>query len=237
MPVNKLSVIVPVWNEEGTIESLVHRIHTTLASKYPYEIIFVDDHSTDASLAIMQQLAKEYPVVIRTKRGERGKAQSIIEGASYARYPLLAMIDADLQYPPEALAKMTRLIEKGGFDIVVGNRRKDHTPMHRKLMHDVCRLALGKVLHNLDCDIQSGLKVFRREIMNVIPQTISPWAFDLEFLVHARRAGYTIGSCDIVFDKRHSGDPKINLLEGTWQITASALRLKFKRFPQMAGSI
>lgn len=227
---------MPVWNEEGNIETLVHRVHSAMAPKFTYEIIFIDDHSTDGSLAIMQRLAKDYPIVIRTKRGERGKAQSIVEGMGYARYRLVAMIDADLQYPPEALPKMARMIARNGFDIIVGNRKQNNTPLLRIIFHEVCRIALGKILHNLDCDIQSGLKVFKKEIANVIPTTLSPWAFDLEFLVHARNAGYTIGSCDIVFDKRYSGNPKINLLEGTWQITISALRLKFKRFPRIAYS-
>lgn len=233
---SKISIVVPVWNEEGNLETLVHRIHASLKARATYEIIFIDDHSTDGSIAVLQQLSKDYPIVIRTKKGEKGKAQSIIEGLNYARYPLVAMIDADLQYPPEAIAKMMNIIKKGGFDIVVGNRLENHTPMHRKLMHDVCRITLGKILHNLDVDIQSGLKVFRREVANALPVVPSAWAFDLEFLVYARNAGYTIGSCDIVFDKRHSGSPKINLVEGTWQITVSALRLKFKRFPQVVYS-
>jgi hypothetical protein len=146
------------------------------------------------------------------------------------------MIDADLQYPPESIYGMVKLITKSGFDIVVGNRVENHTPIHRKIIHDACKVLLGQWLHNLDCDIQSGLKVFKKEIINVIPLNPSPWAFDLEFLVLARNAGYTIGNCDIVFDKRYSGSPKINLVEGAWQIGISALRLKFKRFPRIAYS-
>ncbi|MBI1862726.1 hypothetical protein HYS00_01260, partial [Candidatus Microgenomates bacterium] len=76
----------------------------------------------------------------------------------------------------------------------------------------------------------------KKEILHVVPLNPSPWAFDLEFLVHARNAGYTIGSYDIVFDKRYSGSPKINLVEGAWQIGLSALRLKFKRNPTVAYS-
>lgn len=233
---NKISIIVPVWNEEGNLETLVRRIGASLKKRATYEIIAVDDHSVDGSIAVLQQLAKDFPIVIRTKKGEHGKAQSIIEGMNYARYPLIAMIDADLQYPPEAIVKMMTLVEKAGYDIVVGNRIENNTPVHRKLMHNVCRVMLGRLLHKLDVDIQSGLKVYRREVANVLPVIPSAWAFDLEFLVYARNAGYTIGSCDIVFDKRHSGSPKINLLEGTWQITQSALRLKFKRFPQVTYS-
>lgn len=233
---SKISIVIPVWNEEGNLESLIRRIHTSLTKHATYEMIFIDDHSNDSSIAVLQQLSKDYPIVIRSKKGDRGKAQSIIEGMNYARYPLIAMIDADLQYPPEAIVKMMNLVKKGGFDIVVGTRVENHTPIHRKFMHNVCRVVLGKWLHNLDVDIQSGLKVFRRDIANVLPQVPSAWAFDLEFLVYARNAGYTIGSCDIVFDKRHAGSPKINLIEGTWQIAISALRLKIKRFPQVAYS-
>ena len=234
---NKISVIIPVWNEEGNIETLIERINAALAPRMTYEIVAIDDHSSDGTIAALQRLRRKYPIIIRTKRGERGKAQSIIEGINYAHYPLIAMIDADLQYPPEAITDMVTMIKKNGFDIIVGDRVENHTQIHRKIIHDACRIVLGKWLHGLDCDIQSGLKVFKKEITTIIPMNPSAWAFDLEFLVHARNAGYTIGNCDIVFNKRHSGEAKINLIEGAWQIGYSAIKLKFKRTLRVSYSV
>ena len=231
-PLNKrkrgLSIIVPVWNEQGSIAKLIEQINKTLTSHIHYEIIMIDDHSTDNSKSVACEKGKKYPVRVYDKKGQRGKAQSIFEGLQHVHYNTIAMIDADLQYPPSALLPMVRMVESGKADIVVANRKAQETNALRQIVHTACRITLGKILHDLDCDIQSGLKVFSSEAASVIHSPQSNWAFDLGFLVNARDAGYTIGQVDIVFTKRESDDSKINIIEGTWQIASSAIRLKFK---------
>lgn len=224
----QISVIVPVWNEQGSLDQLIGRIHATLTShEVTYEIIFIDDHSTDESLNIISRATEAYPIRVFTKLGTRGKAQSIYEGLEYAKYPIVAMIDADLQYPPEALYPMLEMIRTNTVDVVVANRTNQGTSPVRQFVHKACRIGLGKVLHGFDCDIQSGMKVFRQDVAPHVKQPESGWAFDLEFLITARRAGYRIGHYDITFAKRQSDDSKINMIEGAWQIGTSALKLKF----------
>ncbi|PIS15708.1 dolichol monophosphate mannose synthase, partial [Candidatus Roizmanbacteria bacterium CG09_land_8_20_14_0_10_41_9] len=102
-----ISVVVPTLNEKSNLKPLIERIGGSLKiAGFDYEIIIVDDHSTDSSNLVIQSLTKKFPIRFYTKRGLKGKAQSLIEGFSYAKYPLIAMIDADLQYPPEAIPKM-----------------------------------------------------------------------------------------------------------------------------------
>ena len=223
-----ISVIVPVWNEQGSLDQLIGRIHATLVShEVTYELILIDDHSTDESMTIAKRAAKAYPIRIIHKKGKRGKAQSIYEGLEYTQYSVVAMIDADLQYPPEALYPMLEMIRNNETDVVVANRTNQGTSALRQLVHKACRVGLGKVLHGFDCDIQSGMKVFRHDVAPHITQPQSGWAFDLEFLIAARRAGYRIGHYDITFSKRQADASKINMLEGAWQIGTSAIKLKF----------
>lgn len=224
----QISVIVPVWNEQGSLDQLIGRIHATFVSHdVTYEIIFIDDHSTDESMNIITKAAETYPIRAFAKVGTRGKAQSIYEGLEHVQYPTVAMIDADLQYPPEALYPMFEMIRTNSTDVVVANRTNQGTSTVRQLVHKACRIGLGKVLHGFDCDIQSGMKVFRQDVAPHIAQPESGWAFDLEFLITARRAGYRIGHYDITFAKRQADASKINMIEGAWQIGTSALKLKF----------
>lgn len=223
-----VSIVIPTKNEQYNLPSLIERINDSLKdSSTRYEIIIVDDHSTDNTYEIVKKLARKYPVFFHFKVGEAGKARSLIEGFRYARYPLICMIDGDLSYPPEAIPKMINKIEQG-FDVVVGNRKKYDVSFKRKLLSKTFQFVFGRLLHGFDCDIQSGLKVFKKEITERLPLSPQPWTFDLEFLIKARQANYQIGSVNIGFVDRKNGHSKINVFGDTFQIAFSAIRLRFK---------
>lgn len=224
-----ISVVVPTLNEKSNLKPLIERIGGSLKiAGFDYEIIIVDDHSTDSSNLVIQSLTKKFPIRFYTKRGLKGKAQSLIEGFSYAKYPLIAMIDADLQYPPEAIPKMIEKINSN-VDIVIANRLEHRVGFRRKVLSYTFRHFFGKFLHGFTCDVQSGLKVFKKEIVERIKLHPSQWTFDLEFLVKARNAGYKIDTVDIAFQKRHSGKPKIGLITASIEMSLAALNLALSR--------
>src|SRR5579872_4716313 len=98
-----LTIIVPAWNEQDNVRPLIQRIDETLKGiNVPYEVIVIDDHSSDMTVQRARRLAKLYPVSVYLKKGKRGKAESLLQGFTYAKYSLISFIDADLQYPPEA---------------------------------------------------------------------------------------------------------------------------------------
>ncbi|CAN5201692.1 hypothetical protein BH09PAT2_BH09PAT2_02020 [soil metagenome] len=220
-----ISIIVPVLNESGNIVPLVNRIAATLHGLHTYEIIFIDDHSTDTTKAEILSCATYFPVQYFKKQGQPGKAQSLLEGFSYAKYDLLCMIDSDLQYPPEALPAMIDDIENGS-DVVVARRTDPHTSKARSFASKSFNYIFCKFLHNLDFDVQSGMKVFRKEIIDRVYVQPFPWSFDLEFLTGARAAGYKISSHDIEFVHRNSGSSKVHLFTASFQIGYSAILLK-----------
>lgn len=224
-----ISIIVPTRNEEGNIILLIKRIDEVMQKhNITYEIIFIDDHSVDLTQDAITKLKKLYPVQLHIKKGKRGKAQSLIEGFSYAQYPVLAMIDADLQYPPEIMPKMYEKVIRGD-GVVVADRKEKRTNFLRSTGSKTCLFVFGKLLHGLDVDVQSGLKIFKKEIIERLHLNPSPWSFDLEFLVKARNAGYTITSVPMVFEKRHAGKSKVNMFNTAWQIAIDALQLKFTK--------
>lgn len=222
-----VSIVVPVLNEQDNIAELIYRIETALGTKYTYEIIFIDDRSTDNTAKIIQDFADNQSVKYYLKLGSPGKAQALLEGFSYAQYDIVTMIDSDLQYPPEAIPEM---IKKMGneFDIVIAERKELHSSPIRRAFSKGFNYIFARFLHNIKFDVQSGLKVFKKEIIERIEIQPFPWTFDLEFLLAAKSAGYKITGYDIVFDQRKSGSSKVNLLKTSFQIGLSALALKLK---------
>lgn len=224
-----ISVVIPVFNEEANIEPLVKRIHEALSkAKIAYELIFIDDHSTDQTQDVIRNLSMLYPIILSQKQGKRGKSFSIYEGIRYAQYDAIAMIDADLQYPPEALPEMIKALNT--TDVVVANRKKYKDSAVRKLFSKTFRFVFGRALFGLRHDVQSGLKVFTKEVFDTVKFTpASAWTFDLEFLHRAKQAGFKIQNFDIIFSKRKNGESKIIFLKQTFEIGFNALCLRAKR--------
>lgn len=226
---NSVSVIIPTLNEDQNIGLLVERINNTLFYRnIPYEIIIIDDNSTDATRAVAHYLSDRFPIKYFVKKGKPGKAYSLLEGFSHAAYDTLCMIDADLQYPPEMIPLMLDKMTNG-TDIVVANRRYTNVSFLRKVISKTFYYFFGNLLHGLKVDVQSGLKVFKKEIIERIVLNPSPWSFDLEFLKKSKDAGYLIDSVDIDFSKRIYGESKINFIKSSWEIGFHAVRTKFQK--------
>ncbi|HVZ12498.1 MAG TPA: glycosyltransferase [Patescibacteria group bacterium] len=224
-----VSIIVPTYNEEGSVENLIKRVHKTLSKRnIKYEIIFIDDHSTDSTLSAISAMAMFYPVSYFLKQGKKGKSYSIYEGMRHAKYESVAMIDADLQYPPEALPEMIEKLNTA--DIVVTNRKNYQDSVSRRVFSRVFRFVFGSTLFNLKHDIQSGLKLFKKEVVDSVKfDPTSPWTFDLEFLHRAKEAGFKIVNQNITFAPRVNGESKMNFVKQTLEIGINAIRVRAKK--------
>lgn len=171
VPMKKtISVIIPTWNEEGNISSLVTRLDQAFKTqKISYELIFIDDHSTDKTQEVILSYTN-YPIRLYLKKGQKGKAFSIIEGFSYVKSTLIAIIDADLQYPPEVIPNMISKVEQG-FDVVVADRKERQAGLLRNTVSRSFNLIFARMMHGFPVDVQSGLKVFKTEIAKRIKLT------------------------------------------------------------------
>lgn len=223
---NKVSIVVPVWNEAKNIRSLVRQIDEVMRSNaIGYEVIFIDDHSTDSTRTVINNLKAFYPIRLFEKVGHKGKAYSLIEGFKHAKYDVICMLDADLQYSPKFIPDMLEKIENGA-DIVVGNRKKYEAGLHRKFVSKTFNFLFVRMLHGLRVDSQAGLKVFRKSVVQHLELNPSSWTFDLELLLKARSAGYKIENHDITFNKRHAGSSKIAFVRSSFEIGKNAFALK-----------
>lgn len=221
-----LSVVIPTWNEEHSIKTLLTSLAKILQKQnIKYELLVVDDHSNDKTPQIVKKVARSYPVKLFVKEGKKGKATSLLEGFSYSKYETLAMIDADMQYPPEAVGSMYKKIEQG-TDIVLSNRANYKDSKVRKLTSRTFRFIFGKVLFGLSYDVQSGLKVFQKRVLkSILFRDTSGWSFDLDFLYQAKNHGYTIESHDITFEPRRSGDSKIKVVKAAFEMSIDSIKL------------
>ncbi|MDP3941688.1 MAG: glycosyltransferase [bacterium] len=227
--VNGVSIVIPVYNELKNIDKLIDRLGTTLeGAGYPFELIFIDDNSTDGTFEYLHRFTHTGTVKLYKKKGKKGKAYSLLEGFTHATYDAVAMIDADLQYPPEAIPQMIEKLSTS--DIVVATRKVYKGNILRRVLSRAFRYGFGMGLFGIGTDIQSGLKLFRLEVVRNITFTpTSGWSFDLEFLYRSREAGYRISDVPITFELREEGKSKVKLLRTILDIGIGAMKLKLRR--------
>jgi len=222
------SVIIPALNEAENIAQLLLRLDQTMKlAGIPYEAIVVDDRSTDATAAVVEATALDHnlPVRVLTKEGVPGKAYALREGFVAARFDVLAMIDGDLQYPPEALATMNRQL--GHADLVVADRRKSYSHANR-MRGQLSRIftLLVTMLFGIDTDMQSGMKMFRRKVYNGLEVHRGGWSFDLYLVTHAVSKKYKLVNVPIEFKERQSGVSKVSPLKVALELLLAALQIK-----------
>ena len=235
----RLSVIIPTLNERGNIEPLVTRLAQALnGSGVTWEAIFIDDHSTDGTFQQLERMVQAgFPIHPYLKVGKRGKAYSLLEGFARAKYDAVAILDADLQCPPEAIGSMFEHLSNG-VDVVVANRQNTFGNPYRRLASWIFQEVFAHRLNGLQVDSQSGLKLFRRQVLESVTLSPSPWTFDMEFLLKAQLAGYAIRGCAVDFSERTSGKSKINLWNASIEIVWNALSLWYQhRLPVLSRSM
>jgi dolichol-phosphate mannosyltransferase len=219
-----VSLVVPTLNEAESLPELLWRVDLALAG-HTYEVIVVDDYSSDGTAAVVSNLAADYPVKLQTKVGERGKASSLLQGFSAASYNLVAMIDADLQYPPEAIPAMLELLTSSPADLVVTERREQEISKLRQTLSGAFNYVFTKLLFGINYDTQSGLKLFKKRILSDMELTPSPWSFDLEFIVKTLENGHRILSYPIKFTERTAGETKVRVINTSFELAKASLKL------------
>ncbi|HLD03235.1 MAG TPA: glycosyltransferase, partial [Candidatus Dojkabacteria bacterium] len=225
-----VSIIIPTFNEKDNVKDLLVTIHQAFAgNSEAYEVIVIDDYSTDGTWELLNGEKPKYPLRIFKKDGPKGKAYSLFQGFNQSNGEYLVMIDADLQYPPEAIPEMISKLKT--YDVVVANRKHYMSSLPRKVLSKCFNFLFSRMLHGIKSDAQSGLKAFRRTVLTTIQFTPkSPWTFDLEFLIRAKEAGFTICNQDINFYRRKNGKSKINTISASFEIGINALTIKIKKF-------
>jgi dolichol-phosphate mannosyltransferase len=165
-----LSVIIPVYNEVENIDVLFHEIIASLPKdKFVFEVIFVDDGSTDGSAARLKSLASEHSIlrfVAHTKNF--GQSAALISGAKAARYSMLTTLDGDGQNDPADIPRLFEYLEDSNT-VVLGNRKKRDDNTLRKISSRIGNGVRRRLLDDQCPDTGCSLKVFSREAFLNLP--------------------------------------------------------------------
>ena len=171
-PVPEISVVIPVFNEEDNLRELGERLIRTLtAMGRPYEIIFVDDGSTDGSWQLLTDLNGQYPQNIRALQFHVnfGQHQAIFAGFQAARGKVMVTLDADLQNPPEEIPRLVAKLDEG-YDTVGGWRENRRDSIFRRLPSQLVNYVMSRVTGVKLRDYGCMLRAYRRSVVDSINQ-------------------------------------------------------------------
>ncbi len=214
----KVSVISPAHNEQENIRPLVEQIVAALdPSGLPYEIILINDGSTDGTAEIIRSLLEDYPqlqgiCMTDTPRGEgMGQSAAFHAGFRAAEGELIAVLDADLQNDPADIPSMLQCLRETGADMIQGDRshaRRDH--LVRRISSMVGRLFRGWLLGDTIRDTCCSLRIVLREVALAIPLQFK--GMHRFIPITARQLGYKVVEMPVAHRPRVAGQPKY----GVW---------------------
>ncbi|MEJ5307022.1 MAG: glycosyltransferase family 2 protein [candidate division WOR-3 bacterium] len=202
----RISVVVPIFNEDGNIEKLYEELKYNLKD-YEYEIIFVDDGSTDSSFKILESLAlKDSNVKVIQLARNFGQSAAFQAGFDSAKNDIIITIDGDLQNDPKDIPLMIDHLLENDYDMVVGWRRKRQDPFFSKkipslIANRIISSFLKLKIHDTGCT----LKVFKRSILMDLNLYGQMHRF-IPYLLYSK--GYRIGEIEVNHRKRFKGKSK-----------------------------
>jgi glycosyltransferase involved in cell wall biosynthesis len=164
-----ISIVVPFLNEEESLPELVEWIDRVMReNSLSYEVVMVDDGSTDKSWSLVQTLKDKYPIKGIKFRRNYGKSAALNVGFEAAEGDVVFTMDADLQDSPDEVPEMRRMIVEDGFDLVSGWKQKRYDPLSKtiptKLYNWTTRQMSGIYLHDFNC----GLKAYRKDVVKSV---------------------------------------------------------------------
>jgi len=210
-----VSVVVPVRNEAGNIAPLVREIAAALDDR-SFEVVYVNDGSTDATDGELKKLMVQYPWLRRVRhKASCGQSAAVRTGVAAARAPTVVTLDGDGQNDPRFIPQLLRALEQGGprMGLIAGQRVKRKSSRFKQLQSRIANAVRGVVLRDGTRDAGCGLKAFRRDVFLQLPYFDGLHRF-LPALV--RRDGYDIGYVDVVDRPRGQGVSNYGLWDRLW---------------------
>jgi glycosyltransferase involved in cell wall biosynthesis len=216
----KISVVMPAYNEARHIVSnLVEVVETLSKFQYDFEVVVVDDGSPDKTYLEAAKMLSLHPELVRVVHYQenRGKGNALMCGAAFARGRYVVFLDADMDLHPSQLPVLFGIMDATNADVVIGSKRhaasQVNYPRIRRL-YSAVYYTLIKLLFGLPVkDTQTGLKVFRREVLErVFPKVlVKRFAFDIEVLANAHRLGYKIVDAPVTLTFQRGAFGRVNL--------------------------
>jgi dolichyl-phosphate beta-glucosyltransferase len=231
-----LSIVIPCYNEEARLPRTIQQVEQYLDGKdLSYELILVDDGSSDGTRKVMDAAAeRNRSVRLEALPRNRGKGRALAEGVAVAKGSEVLVTDADLSTPIEELPKLQAELDRGaGVAIasraVKGSRVEISQPFYRVLMGKAFNLLVQAVLLPGIWDTQCGFKLFRADVAHeaFAELTTDGFGYDPEVLYRAKKRGVRIAEVPVVW--RNSAPTKVSPIKSSLDMFRHVLRIRFHR--------
>jgi len=223
-----LSVIIPVYNEAKNIEEILSRVQ---AQQLASEIVIVDDGSQDETQDILKKLDGKENIRVILQEKNQGKGAAVVAGMKAAKGDILLIQDADLEYDPRDYPALLQPIEEGVADVVYGSRFLGAAHRVAMFWHQVANKLLTfltNILYDsILTDMETGYKVFRREVIENMTIRSKRFNFEPEFTAKILKHRYRIFEVPITFNPRDYSDGKKIKLKDAFEAVWALLRYRF----------
>ena len=223
-----LSVIIPVYNEVQNIREILKRVQSTGLA---WEILIVDDGSTDGTREILKELDGTDQIRVVLHEENQGKGAAVRTGFSKAKGEVFLIQDADLEYDPRDYPDILKPIEEGIADVVYGSRflggPRRSTMFWHMIANKLLTLATNILYNNILTDMETGYKVFRREVLDGITIHSNSFNFEPEFTAKILKKNVRIFEVPISFNPRDYSDGKKIKLYDAFEAIWALLKYRF----------
>ena len=224
----RLSALVPVYNESETIEEIVRRLEQISIIR---QIVVVDDGSLDETPAIVKRLSDEGRVVAYFHERNYGKGAALRHALELAKEDYLVIQDADLEYDPRDYATLLEPIKEGIADVVYGSRFMGGSHRVTMFWHMVANRMLTfmtNILYNtILTDMETGYKVFRREVLDGMVLHANSFDFEPEFTAKILKRKFRIFEVQITFNPRDYTEGKKIKLHDAFEAVWTLIKYRF----------
>lgn len=223
-----LSVVIPVYNEVENIGEILKRVQST---KLANEIIIVDDGSKDGTRDVLRELDGKADVRIILHERNQGKGAAVVTGLKAAQGDVLLIQDADLEYNPRDYPVLLQPIEEGLADVVYGSRflgAPHRVTMFWHLIANRMLTFMTNILYNtILTDMETGYKVFRREVIEGLNIRAKRFDFEPEFTAKVLKGRHRIFEVPISFNPRDYSQGKKIKLKDAFEAVWTLLKYRF----------
>ncbi|MFC2025643.1 glycosyltransferase family 2 protein [Chloroflexota bacterium] len=223
-----ITVIIPVYNEINTIEEIIRRVQKT---EIPNEILIVDDGSIDGTRALLQNLDGQGNIRVILKEQNQGKGSAVVTGIDNAAGELIIIQDADLEYDPRDYSALLEPIYEDIADVVYGSRflggPRRPTMFWHMVANKMLTLLTNILYDNILTDMETGYKIFRREILLGITIHAKRFNFEPEFTAKILKRKVRIYEVPIRFTPRDYDEGKKIKISDAFEAVWTLIKYRF----------